>query len=128
MKKPRVPRAAILGTTDRSKAAADGALDNTTEKDMVRCCIETVSEPMYLWASQREGEDGYVEAVRPQLPLRGDDGAVLDPAEWAAARAQASAGFWSQVLSETPSGRRPPYCLAGDRALEPHVWMRGCCS
>ena len=43
------------------------------------------------------------------------------------ARGQASAGLWSQVLSETPSGRRPPYCLPGDRALESHEWMRAAC-
>ena len=94
---------------------------------MERGVVETVGEPLYLWAPQRDGDDEYVEAVRPQLPLRGDNGAVLDPAAWAAVRAQASARLWSQVLSETPRGRRPPYCLPGDRSLGSHEWMREAC-
>ena len=46
-----------LGTTDRSKAATDGAPEQTTEKDVERCCVETAGDPLYLWAPQREGED-----------------------------------------------------------------------
>ena len=54
-----------LGTTDRSKAATDGAPEQTTEKDVERGCVETAGEPLYLWAPQRGCEDEYVEAVRP---------------------------------------------------------------
>ena len=71
--------------------------------------VEAAGEKLYLWAPRHEGADEYMEAVRPYLHLRGDSGAELDPGAWAAERTQASNQLWPEVLSETPSGRRPPY-------------------
>ena len=78
-----------LGPTDRSKAAVDGAPEQTTEMDVDQGHADAVGEPLYVWAPQRDGEDEYVEAVRPQLPLRGNSGVELDPDAWAAERTQA---------------------------------------
>ena len=84
-----------------------------------RLGLDASLDDLDLWyfCPDREDDEQWQPATRPDLPLRNDLGAVVDKETWEAEQAESAKGLWSRPLREWASGRLPPYRL-GDTSRD----------
>jgi len=100
-----------MGPNEQKRYWADGGSEVTTEADVDRFGTVSVNEPLHFTLPADDPrEDQWPEAVRPCMPLRGQDGSEIDATAWAAEFEEARKKLWGQPVSNTAPGKRPGYC------------------
>ncbi|CAK0792583.1 unnamed protein product, partial [Prorocentrum cordatum] len=115
-----------FGPNEKRYFRADGGAEMATAEQLG---VEGETEPQELWFYEPKVDD-YHRAIRPDLPLRNNDGEAVDgDAAWTEQRAAENKGYWRRPLSSSASGIFPRYRGGGTLAesLPSDEWIREMC-
>ncbi|CAK0814408.1 unnamed protein product, partial [Prorocentrum cordatum] len=115
-----------FGPNEKRYFRADGGAEMVTAEQLG---VEGETEPQELWLYEPK-VDHYHRAIRPDLPLRNNDGEAVDgDAAWTEQRAAENKGHWRRPLSSSASGIFPRYRGGGTMAesLPSDEWIREMC-
>ncbi|CAK0817607.1 unnamed protein product, partial [Prorocentrum cordatum] len=115
-----------FGPNEKRYFRADGGAEMATAEQLG---VEGETEPQELWFYEPRVDD-YHRAIRPDLPLRNNDGEAVDgDAAWTEQRAADNKGYWRRPLSSSASGIFPRYRGGGTLAesLPSDEWIREMC-
>ncbi|CAK0911448.1 unnamed protein product, partial [Prorocentrum cordatum] len=115
-----------FGPNEKRYFRADGGAEMATAEQLG---AEGETGPQELWFYEPKVDD-YHRAIRPDLPLRNNDGEAVDgDAAWTEQRAAENKGYWRRPLSSSASGIFPKCRGGGTLAESPpsDEWIRGMC-
>ena len=106
-----------FGPKEKRAYKADGARETASAVELK---LEAGAEDkeLFFFVPDREGDDQFQPAFRPQMPLRNKAGEPVGQAAWDAEYEEESKGMWSRPISRWPSGTFPSYRL-GERTACP---------
>ena len=125
-----------LGPKDRAQFGSTGERE-TADAERLGLDATLGDQPLYHFCPDQEDEtEQWQPAMRPDLPLRNDQGEAVDKETWQNERAEAAKGLWSTPLSEWASGKLPSYRLGHSaqsamdelrQALPSDAWIKEVC-
>ena len=106
-----------FGPKEKRAYKADGARETASTVEL-GLEVDAEDKDLFFYGPDREGDEQFQPAFRPQLPLRNKAGEPVDQTAWVAEYEEESKGLWSRPISRWPSGTFPSYRL-GERTACP---------